>query len=448
MKQKATSAFSRRAFVSLAALALAASACSPRTATSDEHPVAAQATLPATTQSPSVEATPATPSSATSARGPQGSPAAAPAPAEGADFAKEARLLFRIAACAGSEPVPERLEAIVAAHCTALRPLMDLYRKRYVEPARVFLKGVQPPGLPRTIVYPFGGGDLLSALTTYPDLAEITTLSLEHAGDPRRIDHVEPGPLEENLARLRKGVSGLLSLSDSTSENLMQLQRGEIPGQVAFFLIGLAIHGQEPVGLRYFRIEPDGALRYLSEADIQGFDGRLAKNLNTAWKTPDFSVAFSNVELTFRPAGQGAGAPLRIHRHVAANLMDAPLAKDPRVIVHLEKKGRVTAMTKAASYVLWSASFSRIRNYLLGHMDFMISDSTGIPPRFAKKAGFVQETYGTFRGPFLEANVRDSEDFCTLWNDQPRRELPFRYGYVDVERQNHLLVTRRAPTEP
>jgi hypothetical protein len=318
---------------------------------------------------------------------------------------------------------------------------MEAYREKYVQGAQPFLHSLQPRGLPATVVYPFGGGDLLSALTTYKDLREATTLSLEHAGDPRRIVGIDAPQLEESLLRVRRGVSGLLWLSDSTSESLIQLQRGEIPGQLAFFLIGLAVHGQEPTGLRYFRIEPDGSLRYMTEPAIAALEGQTAKQLNSVWKSPDFSLAFSNSELHFRPKGSSDAA--RVHRHIAANLMDGPLAKDPRVLKHLERKGRVAAMTKAASYTLWNKSFSRIRRYLLANMEFMISDSTGIPPQHASAAGFVQESYGSFDGPFLEANMKDGEDFCALWAGQPKRELKFRYGYVDVLRQNHLLVTKR-----
>jgi hypothetical protein len=222
----------------------------------------------------------------------------------------------------------------------------------------------------------------------------------------------------------------------------MQLQRGDIPGQLAFFLIGLAIHDQEPIGLRYFRIEPDGSLHYLEQQDIAAREDQTAKQLNSVWKSPDFSVAFSNSELSFRAEG---ASETRVHRHIAANLMDGPLAKDSGLLKHLGKKGRVAAMTKAASYILWSKGFTRIRNYLLANMDFMLSDSTGIPPQYASAAGFEQATYGKFDGPFLEANAKDAEDFCALWSSQPKRDLNFRYGYVDVLRQNHLLVTRRAP---
>ena len=360
-------------------------------------------------------------------------------------FDKEVRLLFRMAACSGDEPIPLQLEAVVIAHCEALKPQLDNYRRKYVDRLQPFLVTLQPKGLPTVVVYPFGGGDLVSALTTYPNLTEVTTLSLEYAGDPRRIVGIDPKRLEDSLLRLRKGVSGLLAFSDSTSENLMQLQRGEIPGQLAFFLIGLAVHNQEPIDLRYFQIEADGGIHYLDGAEIARIEGQgqTAKRLNAKWQPPDFSVAFSNMELTFQAKGAAGNTAPRVHRHIAANLMDGPLKTNPRVLTYLDKKGRVSAMTKAASYTLWSGSFSKVRNYLLDRMEFMISDSTGIPPQYASKAGFVQETYGVYKGAFIKSSEKDNADFLALWQSQPKRALPFRYGYVDSARNVHLLVTRR-----
>jgi hypothetical protein len=37
----------------------------------------------------------------------------------------------------------------------------------YLEKGRPFFAQVLPRGLPRTAVYPFGGGDLVTAFTTY-----------------------------------------------------------------------------------------------------------------------------------------------------------------------------------------------------------------------------------------------------------------------------------------
>lgn len=378
--------------------------------------------------------------------------AASPAPASlevdrSHRFDRELRLLFRMVACAGSEPVPAELEPVVSRHCALFQKTMSAYRSRYVAVAQPFLTGLQPKGLPATVVYPFGGGDLLSALTTYPNLTEVTTLSLEYAGDPRRIVGIDPERLEVSLAQVRRRVSGLLIWTESTSENMMQLQQGDIPGQLAFFLTGLAVHGQEPVDLRFFSLSPEGAPVYLSGDDIARLETSAATKLNRVWKSPDFSVAFSNSEITFRKSGD-VKAPLRVHRHLAADLSNSGLRKFPGILKHLQTKGRVTAITKAASYLLWSSGFSWIRDYLVENMEFMLSDSTGIPPSRAQKAGFEVLAYGQFDGPFLIAPEAEARDMLALFAAQPKRELAFRYGYPDNHRHHHLLVTRRPEKPP
>jgi hypothetical protein len=76
----------------------------------------------------------------------------------------------------------------------------------------------------------------------------------------------------------------------------------------------------------------------------------------------------------------------------------------------------------------------------------MVSDSTGVPPRFATAAGFVQEPYGVFEGPSLYGPVEriDSRGFRQLFAEAPKRPLGFRFGYGDVGRRAHLIVTKRA----
>jgi hypothetical protein len=151
------------------------------------------------------------------------------------------------------------------------------------------------------------------------------------------------------------------------------------------------------------------------------------------------------MELAFRKAGDPR-APLVVHRHVAANLANNGFPGSP-LEKHLVAKGKVAALTKAASYLIWSGGFSKVREYLLANMVWMASDATGIPPRYAKKAGFQHVTYGTFKGAFLEeADLKIGEEMVKLWASQPRRKLPFRYGYPDAEKHVHLMITQ--PVEP
>src|SRR5208282_2300397 len=146
-----------------------------------------------------------------------------------------------------------------------------------------------PSGLPDTVVYPFGGGDLLAALTTYPDARRITTLSLELSGDPRRIAHIDNKQLDESLGLVDHNIGSLLTANDSTSEALMDTQKGDLPGQLSYFLVALAVHGYEPVSLRYFHVESDGSLHYYTAAEIETMESRTARARHGEWTSPDFS---------------------------------------------------------------------------------------------------------------------------------------------------------------
>src|SRR5512133_457442 len=109
------------------------------------------------------------------------------APAEGpADLGAEARAAFDVIACAGAK-LPPALDAKAAeAFCAGQRKALTAFREA-APAASAFLAKLRPAGLPSTVLVPLGGGDLLSALVTFPDLRSVTTVSPEPAGDPRRL---------------------------------------------------------------------------------------------------------------------------------------------------------------------------------------------------------------------------------------------------------------------
>jgi hypothetical protein len=359
------------------------------------------------------------------------------------DFIADAKLFYRVVACSGTDPLPAALDAAtVDKHCVEMAKRYDEFTKKYAEPARTFFAGVRPANLPTTIVYPFGGGDLASVLVTFPDAREITTISLEHAGDPTRLATLDKKRLFSALYNYRAAIEGLLALHDSTSENMRKLESGGIPGQLSFHLTGMAANGYEPVSLKFFTLDADGAIHYLTQTELDALAPKKAKRKGHSWVDTDFSVAFDNMELAFRKAGD-AKAPVVVHRHIAWNLGDQKF-KGSALEKHLVAKGKVAAMTKAASYLIWGSGFSGIRDYLLANMSWMPSDSTGIAPRHAKKAGFTQTTYGLFTGPFLDDADKDTgEAMVKLWQSQPHRKLSFRYGYPDHDKHVHLMITER-----
>ncbi len=375
---------------------------------------------------------------------------AAAAPDAPAEFIDDVRLLFQVVTCQDGA-LPANLDAkAVEAYCAQMKPKFARYRGHWGAPATAFLTSVRPGDVPGELVYPFGGGDLMMALTTFPEARTITTLSLELPGDPRRLKTLaDKAALAASLKQLNETVSTTLLSNDSKSVNLSKGQRGELPGQLSMHLIGLSLHDLEPASVRFFRVEADGRLHYLTQAEVTALDGTTAASLRAAWRSPDFSLAFANVEVQYVPKGQ-PGAPRRVHRHLAADLSNDGLAKTPWVLKHLEAKGRVSAMTKAASYLLWSDGFSVMREYLVSHAEVMVSDSTGVPPRYWKKAGFVVETYGSFQKSFLGTWEGYQQELRETWAAQPARKLPMRFGYPDgsPEKRSHLMVAKRPAAPP
>ncbi|MBY0280315.1 hypothetical protein K2Z84_33705 [Candidatus Binatia bacterium] len=347
------------------------------------------------------------------------------AAAPGADYVDEARTLYRTATCGSTGDRPRELPAaVVDAHCRQLAKDYAAYRAKWLDEAVPYLARLVPSDVPTTVVYPFGGGDLVTALATFPDATDFTTISLEPAGDVRKVDRLSAREWEQVLAMTRATLGVLFAKAYNTSKTLRTV-RSPLPEELVDTMAALVLFGYEPVALRYFAIEPDGTLRHL-EPDARG------------------ALDTSNMELAFRKANDAA-APVKILRHVAANLNDRHLRDDPRVLAYLAAKGQIAAMTKAAIHLLGSDDFSLLRGVLSTHVTWMISDDTGFLPRHARAAGFVQEGHGVYRGPSRYGTVEpgDAEQLKRLFAHDEK--LPFfAYGYTDASGHGHLIVTRKA----
>ena len=135
---------------------------------------------------------------------------------------------------------------------------------------------------------------------------------------------------------------------------------------------------------------------------------------------------------------------LRTYRHIRQNLDDEHLKATPGVVKYLNARGdKIAAMTKAASYLLSFESFATIRDYLLAHAVWMVSDATGIAPKWGKPANFEYETYGTFAGAHLDIGKSIQNNWRTEFEAEPKRDLPFRFGYYDRNNKNHLIIIKK-----
>ncbi|MBA3538302.1 MAG: hypothetical protein H0T79_01615 [Deltaproteobacteria bacterium] len=359
------------------------------------------------------------------------SPAAADAPPH--EFLDDARTLLVVGACAeGTQTVVK--EEVVAKHCKDVRAAQDDYKTSWLAVAREFFAANVPKTIPKVVVYPFAGGDLSTALAVYPDATEITTLSLEPAGDPQALARLTAPQVKVALATVATELKSLYRSNFSVTMNMISAMRsGSLPTQLIFSLSALSIQGYELTALRYFKLTSDGTIKYVTDADLEA----MAKYKDAGRRNRELA----NVEIKFKKKG---GTVEQTYRHIMANLDDAHLKMSPAPVKHLEAKGQVAAMTKAASYLLTFGDFSTMRKYLIANVQWMVSDTTGLAPKYGTPAGFEYETWGQWTEPNMNAGYGIQADWKAEWKKQPKRELKFRFGYPDKRLNGHLIIMRKA----
>jgi hypothetical protein len=352
--------------------------------------------------------------------------------AEPAELIDEAKELLVVGGCADGTPAKVKPE-VVTAHCKEVRKIQDDYKKSWIAKANPFFVEKLPKSAPKTVVYPFAGGDLSSALSVFPDADEITTIALEPAGDPRALAKLSEKQVKGALAIVQKELRALYRLNYSHTMNMIGAMRGgQLPTQLIFTLSALHLHGYEATSMRYFTLADDGTIKYLDKADLDKADA--IKDVSKRNKE------LANVEIKFRKQGTKRE---QTFRHIVANLDDPHLKKTPAVLTHLKAKGKVSAMTKAASFLLSFDGFTTMRQYLIDHVEWMVSDATGLPPKYGKPAGFEYETYGTFERSEMDAGAPFSPVWAAEFKAQPKRDLAFRFGYPDHKFRNHLIIMRK-----
>ena len=360
------------------------------------------------------------------------------------EFDAELDALSRGPACDGRPQLENAHRDKLEAHCGKVRATVDAWRKGWVPKAEPFFRELVPRGLPPEVVYPFGGADLLNALFVFPDAKVITVMALEPGGDPRSLAAISPAALGRELSLVRRHFDFLMRLHFSQTVDLDELVKGRLAGVLIYDVAALGVLGYEPLGLRFFELGKTGGRLYFGPEDIARIDAE-AKQLPPARRTKFLTNAFSNFELRFRrrPTAESPTPPEQVFRHFAVDLGDENLRKDPRMLLHLEQKGKVASLVKAASNLLWWTPFSKIRTYLIDHVVWMVSDSSGLATTDLDPAVFVQETWGRFDGaPFPSPDAREAA-VVEMWAKHPERPLDFFFGYQSKGGFAHLMVTRR-----
>jgi hypothetical protein len=352
-----------------------------------------------------------------------------PAP-KSADLTAEARQLYGRIVCQGRAP---------DGPCKSLDQAITAYRASYLKPMRSWLAARRPKGLPPALLYPFSGGDLISALSAYPDQRQFLHFSLEHGGPATAIRGMSRALELQARWKLVWMARNLLMCGESFSVDLQKQERAGLPGILPLLLVALKVHGGSITGLSYVKVNPDGSLVRYSRAELAAA-GPQAKRHAPKWRDPRFSKRFSNVELRFRLEGDTQDRSII---HVAANLSNVGLVKRPGIVALIKRLGRHALMIKAASYLMWGNGFSIIRDTIFARAVWGISDVSAPYPSWLIKNGWRLEVHGRFECVKIRRMHASSIGWRLLFKRPRSRAIPFRFGYVDCKSQRHVVLLRR-----
>ena len=272
-----------------------------------------------------------------------------------------------------------------------------------------------------TMFYMFSGPDFLYADAFYSNATTYVLSALEPPGSVPDLTRLPRGGVGAVLYNVERSLGSVLSFSFFITKQMkVDLHAGQFSGTLPILYVFLARSGKTIRNVSPVAIDNKGAAYFANENPgpnatrgvrivFAGSDG-LEKTLYY------FSTDLSN------PSVKASGF-LKFCATLAPG----------------------NSLIKSASYLLHSANFTAVRDFLLANSATVIQDDSGIPLAYysAKKWRFFP--FGRYAGPIAEFPGRYQESYAELF----RRAQPmdFGIGYRWRSYESNLLLSVRLPDD-
>ena len=108
--------------------------------------------------------------------------------------------------------------------------------------------------------------------------------------------------------------------------------------------------------------------------------------------------------------------------------------------------GQGDSFIKSASYLLHTASFSQVRNFLLDNSSLILQDDTGVPVSQFNAAQWELRPFGRYLGPAFAAFPQPK--LSELYQISPPNPIEFGIGYRWRANESNLLLAIRSAGAP
>ena len=254
-----------------------------------------------------------------------------------------------------------------------------------------------------TVLYPFGGPDLLYVRAMFPQARTYALMGLEPVGDVPALESMDATELFSALAAFRQATRTQLAAGYFITKDMKsELEHKSLRGVMPILLSTVALIGGE--------VE--------------------SASLTTAGGNPA-------IDLRFRDAGGGRHNAY----YVSGDLSNSGFKGAYRQ--WLASLGGKITYFKAASYLMTDNSFSQAREFFLSQSHYILQDDSGIPFRYFGQ-GWSFRYFGNYEHPIEFFAKYQQEDLRQAYANNPHSPINFGSGYhMNQEGANLLLAIKR-----
>lgn len=265
---------------------------------------------------------------------------------------------------------------------------------------------------PKTLVYPFAGGDFYYSHMFFPKQDTIIMVGLEPAGYLFDIDTASPIKLEKYLTNLEHSLYFPHKLGFFRTLSMeVDFTKGYLNGTIHTCLYYMAKFGYKIEYIKAFDIDEAG--NAMREVEL-GTKPHKRTGIKIGFKAKDGS---GNVKELI---------------YISGDLSDKGLTngtKNTGLYNFLNSRKQIVSFYKAASYLMHNSFFSKIRGIMTRNSKRILQDDSGIPFSILKSTGFQVTVLGEYTRTIQLFWSRVQKDMKAEYANKKPAKLPFNIGY-------------------
>ena len=274
-----------------------------------------------------------------------------------------------------------------------------------------------------TLIYPFGGPDMLFAMTFFPNKKDYVLMGLENPGGLCKPDQLTDDEIHQYLDSLMVSMRYLNKFGFFIAADMAKDFRNKnMDGTLHAVLYTLALNNCTITSHRNIYIDDRG--------EVLDNDG-TPKSHPFGW------------ELQFRKPGDPR---TRSVKYIKMDLSDVMMKGKMEFPFFLNSVKNKTCYLKSASYLMQSEEFKIVRKLFLEQFDYILQDESGFAyGRLIKD--YDVNLFGTYTRPLKVFKIFKQEDLKdALEGSTP---LPFKIGYASQLNESVLMsCSRKDPNAP